>query len=83
MQPDPTSPIPAWEYLYTQDASAIVGVTPMAVKRVFLKLFDGTETHVDIPVADYSAGAVERAANKLAQQQLEIRQIQPPTIPMG
>lgn len=76
----PVRDVPAYDFLYVQDTTAIVGVTPQQVKRVYLRLWDGTETHLDIPVGDYTPATFQREVTKLVQNHLAIRNIAPPTI---
>lgn len=72
MQEMSPSPIPAWYITRVEDTTAIVGVTPQQVKRVHLRLADGTDTSVDVPVGDYNAATVKRLADRLANNHFEV-----------
>lgn len=69
---DPPSAIPAWYIVRVEDTTAIVGVQPMQVKRVYLRLADGTDTYIDVPRTDYTAQTVKRLADTLAQNHFEV-----------
>jgi hypothetical protein len=71
-QYDGPRPIPAWYITRVEDTTSIVGVTPMAVKRVHLRLADGSDTFVDVPVNDYNAATVKRFADRLAENHFEV-----------
>lgn len=80
MQADPPEPTPAWRIVRVDDTTAIVGVTPMAVKRVWLRLFDGSETYIDVPRDSYTAGQVAQLATALARAHFEVVSLQGPEI---
>jgi hypothetical protein len=73
MQPELTpSAIPAWYVTRVEDTTAIVGIQPMAVKRVHLRIADGTDTSIDVPVRDYNAQTVKRLGDELARNHFEV-----------
>ena len=75
--------VTSWKVLRVEDTTAIVGVTPMAVKRVWLKLFDGSETYVDVPRESFTAGAVAQLADDVARKHFEVVTLQGPEISLG
>ena len=83
MATDPPTSAPAWRILRVEDTTAVVGVTPMAVKRVWLRLFDGSESFVDVPRDSYNAQHVGMLANNLAQAHYEVVSQQGPEIQLG
>lgn len=80
MQNYPDGQVPLWQFVRTEDTTAVVGVTPMAVKRVHLRLFDDSDTYVDVPRDSYSAATVTRLATQVAEAHLAVVNAQAPTI---
>lgn len=71
-QQAPVGTVPLWRITSVKDTTAIVGAMPQAVKRVFLTLFDDTDTWIDVPVESYNAATVKRMADQLSQNHMQV-----------
>jgi hypothetical protein len=81
--PEQSTQVPLWRFLRTEDTTAVVGVTPMAVKRVWIRLFDDSDTYVDVPRESYTAGHFAMLATKVAENHLAVVQTEAPTITLN
>ena len=82
MQQYPDGPVYAWIPTgRVEDTTSIVGVTPMAVKRVYIRIFPDYVTYLDVPVDQYNPETIQRMGNLVAQNHFSIQSLHGPEIP--
>ena len=71
---------PAYSLIRVEDTTGPIGASFGPVKRVYIKLFDGTDTFVDVPAASYNAREVAGLATKAALAHLTVVTAPPPSL---
>lgn len=73
--------VPVWEVDRIEDTTAFTaGKGAVRVKRVWYRLFDGTESYEDFPAASFDPAKISDAIDKQAQKVYAALQLKGPEI---